>query len=158
MGGAQSIFTCAYDEAFQIPTEFSAEIALRTQQIIAYESGIGKTVDPLGRQLSRRVADRPHGGGDLESHPASSTTTAASKRRSRTDICRAGSPAGGAAQAAERRRIAGSVAWENFFARLETNKAEYGKVFSCDPTSTARIQENLRALRASRDSARVRGR
>lgn len=48
MGGAQSIFTCAFDEAFQIPTEFSAEIALRTQQIIAYESGIGRSVDPLG--------------------------------------------------------------------------------------------------------------
>jgi methylmalonyl-CoA mutase N-terminal domain/subunit len=48
MGGAQSIFTCAFDEAFQIPTEFSAELAVRTQQIIAYESGIGRTVDPLG--------------------------------------------------------------------------------------------------------------
>ena len=48
LGGAQSIFTCAYDEAFQIPTESSAELALRTQQLIAYESGIAKTVDPLG--------------------------------------------------------------------------------------------------------------
>ncbi len=48
MAGAQSIFTCAYDEAFQIPTEFSAELALRTQQIVAYESGIARTVDPLG--------------------------------------------------------------------------------------------------------------
>ncbi|CAJ96624.1 Methylmalonyl-CoA mutase alpha subunit [Cupriavidus necator] len=48
LGGAQSIFTCAFDEAFQIPTEFSAELAVRTQQIIAYESGIGRTVDPLG--------------------------------------------------------------------------------------------------------------
>jgi methylmalonyl-CoA mutase N-terminal domain/subunit len=48
MGGAQSIFTCAFDEAFQIPTEFSAEIAVRTQQIMAYESGIGRSVDPLG--------------------------------------------------------------------------------------------------------------
>jgi methylmalonyl-CoA mutase N-terminal domain/subunit len=48
MGGAQSIFTAAFDEAFQIPTEFSAELAVRTQQIIAYESGIGRTVDPLG--------------------------------------------------------------------------------------------------------------
>ncbi len=47
-GGAQSIFTCAFDEAFQIPTEFSAELAVRTQQIIAYESGIGRSVDPLG--------------------------------------------------------------------------------------------------------------
>jgi len=48
LGGAQSIFTCAYDEAFQIPTEQSAELALRTQQIIADESGIANSVDPLG--------------------------------------------------------------------------------------------------------------
>jgi methylmalonyl-CoA mutase, N-terminal domain len=48
MGGAQSIFTAAYDEATQIPTEFSAELALRTQQVIAYESGISNSVDPLG--------------------------------------------------------------------------------------------------------------
>ena len=48
LGGAQSIFTCAYDEPFQIPTESSAELALRTQQIVAFESGIGRTVDPLG--------------------------------------------------------------------------------------------------------------
>ena len=48
LGGAQSIFTCAFDEAFQIPTETSAELAVRTQQIIAYESGIGRSVDPLG--------------------------------------------------------------------------------------------------------------
>jgi methylmalonyl-CoA mutase N-terminal domain/subunit len=48
LGGAQSIFTCAFDEAFQIPTETSAELAVRTQQIIAYESGIERTVDPLG--------------------------------------------------------------------------------------------------------------
>jgi methylmalonyl-CoA mutase N-terminal domain/subunit len=48
LGGAQSIFTCAYDEAFQIPTERSAELALRTQQIVAHETGIASTVDPLG--------------------------------------------------------------------------------------------------------------
>jgi methylmalonyl-CoA mutase N-terminal domain/subunit len=47
-GGAQSIFTCALDEAFQLPTDFSAELALRTQQVIAHESGIARSVDPLG--------------------------------------------------------------------------------------------------------------
>ena len=36
----RTIFTCALDEAFQIPTEFSAELAVRTQQILAFESGI----------------------------------------------------------------------------------------------------------------------
>jgi methylmalonyl-CoA mutase N-terminal domain/subunit len=48
MGGAQSIFTAAFDEATQIPTTFSAELALRTQQIIGYESGVSASVDPLG--------------------------------------------------------------------------------------------------------------
>ncbi len=59
MGGAQSIFTCAFDEAYQIPTEFSAETALRTQQIIAYESGISRNVDPLGGSyLVEHLTDR----------------------------------------------------------------------------------------------------
>jgi methylmalonyl-CoA mutase N-terminal domain/subunit len=48
LGGAQSIFTAAFDEALQLPSEFSAELALRTQQIVAHESGIANTVDPLG--------------------------------------------------------------------------------------------------------------
>lgn len=48
LGGAQSIFTCAFDEAFQIPTETSAEVALRTQQIVAHEAGVARSVDPLG--------------------------------------------------------------------------------------------------------------
>lgn len=48
LGSTQCIFTMAYDEAYQLPTESSAELALRTQQILAYETGITKTVDPLG--------------------------------------------------------------------------------------------------------------
>jgi len=48
LGGAQSIFTAAYDEATQIPAESSAELALRTQQVLAHESGVARTVDPLG--------------------------------------------------------------------------------------------------------------
>jgi len=48
LGGAQSLHTNAYDEAIALPTEASATIALRTQQILAYETGIGDTVDPLG--------------------------------------------------------------------------------------------------------------
>jgi len=48
LGGAQSLHTNSYDEALSLPTEKSVEIALRTQQIIAYESGIADTPDPLG--------------------------------------------------------------------------------------------------------------
>jgi len=47
LGGAQAIHVPAYDEAYTIPTEESALICLRTQQITAYETGIIKTVDPL---------------------------------------------------------------------------------------------------------------
>jgi methylmalonyl-CoA mutase, N-terminal domain len=47
MGGTQSLHTNSFDEALALPTESSARIALRTQQIIAYESGAPQTVDPL---------------------------------------------------------------------------------------------------------------
>lgn len=48
MGGTQSLHTNSKDEALSLPTEDSARIALRTQQIIANESGVADTVDPLG--------------------------------------------------------------------------------------------------------------
>ena len=48
MGGTQSLHVDGYDEALALPTEEAARIALRTQQIIAYESGVVQTVDPLG--------------------------------------------------------------------------------------------------------------
>jgi methylmalonyl-CoA mutase, N-terminal domain len=48
LGGTQSLHADSYDEALALPTEEAARIALRTQQIIAYESGVAQTVDPLG--------------------------------------------------------------------------------------------------------------
>jgi methylmalonyl-CoA mutase N-terminal domain/subunit len=48
LGGTQSLHTNSRDEALSLPSQESAEIALRTQQIIAYESGVPDTVDPLG--------------------------------------------------------------------------------------------------------------
>ena len=48
LGGTQSLHCDSYDEALALPTEEAARIALRTQQIIAYESGVAQTVDPLG--------------------------------------------------------------------------------------------------------------
>jgi methylmalonyl-CoA mutase, N-terminal domain len=47
LGGTQSLHTDSYDEALALPTEAAARIALRTQQVIAYESGVAQTVDPL---------------------------------------------------------------------------------------------------------------
>ena len=48
LGGTQSLHTNSYDEALALPTEEAVKIALRTQQLIAHESGVGDTIDPLG--------------------------------------------------------------------------------------------------------------
>jgi methylmalonyl-CoA mutase N-terminal domain/subunit len=48
LGGTQSLHTNSLDEAWALPTEFAATIALRTQQILAYETGVTNTVDPMG--------------------------------------------------------------------------------------------------------------
>src|SRR5881296_2540982 len=66
LGGTQSLHTNSYDEALALPTEQAARIALRTQQIIAYESGAPQTVDPLAgsyyietltNEIERRAAE-----------------------------------------------------------------------------------------------------
>ena len=48
LGGTQSLHTNSYDEALALPTEDAVRIALRTQQIIAHETGVASTIDPLG--------------------------------------------------------------------------------------------------------------
>jgi methylmalonyl-CoA mutase N-terminal domain/subunit len=48
LGGVQSMFTAAWDEPFAIPSEETATLALRTQQVLAYETGVAKVADPLG--------------------------------------------------------------------------------------------------------------
>jgi len=48
LGGVQSVHTTSYDEAYCLPTEATQKLAIRTQQILAYETGITKSVDPLG--------------------------------------------------------------------------------------------------------------
>jgi methylmalonyl-CoA mutase N-terminal domain/subunit len=47
LGGTQSLHTNSYDEALSLPSQHAAELALRTQQIIAYETGVGDTIDPV---------------------------------------------------------------------------------------------------------------
>ena len=63
LGGTQSLHTNGYDEALALPTEQAVKLALRTQQILAHESGITNTVDPLGgsyyvEALTREIEDR----------------------------------------------------------------------------------------------------
>src|SRR6185436_303771 len=48
LGGVQPLHTNSYDETYALPTEEAATLALRTQQIVAHESGVASVVDPLG--------------------------------------------------------------------------------------------------------------
>jgi methylmalonyl-CoA mutase N-terminal domain/subunit len=66
LGGVQSMFTAAWDEPFALPTEESTTLALRTQQILAYETGVAQVTDPLGGSyyvealtdgMERRIAE-----------------------------------------------------------------------------------------------------
>jgi methylmalonyl-CoA mutase N-terminal domain/subunit len=63
LGGTQSLHTNAMDEALALPTEHAARLALRTQQVVAYESGVADTVDPLAgsyavEQLTNEIEQR----------------------------------------------------------------------------------------------------
>ena len=58
LGGTQSLHTNGYDEALNLPTEEAAAIALRTQQIVAFESGVADTADPLaGSYFVEKLTD-----------------------------------------------------------------------------------------------------
>ncbi len=66
LGGCQSLHTCSMDEAYCTPTEAAVKVALRTQQIIACESGVTRTVDPLGgsyflEQLTAKLEEAARG-------------------------------------------------------------------------------------------------
>ncbi len=69
LGGVQTMHVCAFDEALGVPTEAAATLALRTQQIVAFETGVTGLVDPLGGsyllealtdQLERDIMDEMH--------------------------------------------------------------------------------------------------
>ena len=80
LGGTQSLHTNTFDEALALPTEEAVTVALRTQQIIAEETGVANTIDPLGGSyFVEALTDRMERGG-RGLHPTGSTSWAASSR------------------------------------------------------------------------------
>ncbi|HEY1030509.1 MAG TPA: methylmalonyl-CoA mutase family protein [Flavipsychrobacter sp.] len=151
LGGTQSLHTNGYDEALSLPTEEAATIALRTQQIIAFESGATNTVDPLAgsfyvEQLTNEVE------------------AAAWKLIEKIDVM------GGAVKAIEQGFIQEEIARSaykynkdietgdkiivgvNKFASKET---EVTPVFKIDDSIRVVQSEKLKALRAKRDAAKA---
>ena len=153
LGGAQSIFTCAFDEAFQIPTEHSAEIALRTQQIIAHESGIARTVDPLGGSYYVEwLTDQMEKGmmsviEEIEKYGGVEKAVEDGWLQMKI-----------AKRASERKQAADSgktvIVGQNYF-RRDDQTEEVGEVFKLDPMATARVIEKHEKNRETRDSSLV---
>ena len=152
LGGAQSLHTNAFDEALALPTEESALLALRTQQIIAYESGVANTVDPVGGSYTvEKLTD------ELE--------TAAEEYLRKIDSL------GGMLRAIEGGYVQREIQQAAFQAQQEIEagrqvvvgvnryrEAEktHVPILKIDPEIERQQVERVRALRARRDDARVR--
>ncbi|MEO8006850.1 MAG: methylmalonyl-CoA mutase family protein, partial [Betaproteobacteria bacterium] len=152
-GGAQSIFTCAYDEPFQIPTESSAELALRTQQIIAFESGVGRTVDPLGGSyyvewLTDQMEDKilevmgevdQYGGAVKAIEEGWLQMQVAKRAHQRKRDVDSGATA---------------IVGQNCFTHADQSSAPT-EIFAADPESSRRVLEKLAAVKDARNNAEV---
>ncbi|MGH2593184.1 MAG: acyl-CoA mutase large subunit family protein [Anaerolineae bacterium] len=151
LGGTQSLHTNSRDEALWLPTEESARIALRTQQIIAYESGVADTIDPLG-------------GSYLVEH-----LTDEIERRARAYIDRIDAM-GGALAAIERGYIQQEIADAAYayqqaveggeqivvgVNRFQTNEEPHLERWQVDPAIEREQRQRLAELRQARDNHTV---
>ena len=92
LGGTQSLHTNSFDEALALPTENAVRIALRTQQVIAHETGVVNTIDPLGGSWLVEEPDEPARGGGVRVLRPDRASSAASSPRSRRTSSSARSP------------------------------------------------------------------
>ncbi len=151
LGGTQSLHCNALDEALGLPREETAELALRTQQIIAYESGVAATVDPLGgayavealtdaveKEAEALLAEMDRRGGALRALEAG--WQQAEIRESAYRFQR---------QVESRETLVVGV---NTFEKGEPVRVD---VFSVDPAIEKDQVERLRAFRARRDSTKT---
>ena len=152
LGGTQSLHTNARDEALGLPTEDSAQLALRAQQIIAYETGITNVADPVGGSCYiEELTDR------IEAEAM--------------DYIRRIDEMGGTLRAIETGFIQGEIQNSAFEFQKEIEKGERtivgvnrfrmeerekSPVFWIDPANERSLVESLRRMRATRDAAKWR--
>ena len=151
LGGAQSLATCAKDEAISLPTVESARLALRTQQLLAYESGVADTIDPLGGsyciealtdQIEARVMEYIKKIDEMGGAPK-----AIERGYMQRQITEHAFQFQRSIETKERVKVG-----VNEFVMEEEHKGEY---LTSDPTVGERQVASLRALKASRDNAKV---
>jgi methylmalonyl-CoA mutase N-terminal domain/subunit len=150
LGGTQSLHTNAYDEAIGLPAEESALLALRTQQILAEESGVADTIDPLGGSYAIEALTD-----DLERHAreiivridAMGGAIEAIRRGVIQEEIHKSAYAHHRAVEAGRRRVVGVNCY-----RQEEPPVE---AFHVDPTLEREQKDRLRKVKAGRDAAAV---
>jgi methylmalonyl-CoA mutase, N-terminal domain len=151
LGGTQSLHTNSFDEALALPSERAAKIALRTQQVIGYESGVPDTVDPLGgsyfvESLTNEIETRSWGyvekidglGGAV---PAIEAGWIQNEIHEAAYRIQEGVESG-------RRVVVGVNRWEE-------QEEEPVELLRLDQDAVSRQVERLRELRAGRDQAAV---
>ena len=151
LGGAQTIFTCAWDEAIAIPTEASALLALRTQQILGYETNVPAVVDPLGGSyfledltdrmeaaVAEKIAQIERDGGMVAAVEAG---------RVQQEIADSAYRWQEAVEHGERRIV--GVNWDR------TEEAPIGELFREHPQTVSHQLARLTRVKAARDGTRV---
>ena len=166
LGGTQSLHTNSLDEALGLPSEHAVEIALRTQQVIGYESGVGDVIDPLGgshyieqmtdaleAEAESYIAQIDALGGAVaaieQGYQQTEILEAASQFQREVEAEQEVSRSGGGATGAAGRVIVGV----NRFQTEDDNDIEIVRV---DPTVRARQMEKLERLHSARDEEAAR--
>lgn len=151
LGGTQSLHTNSFDEAFGLPTEWAARLALRTQQVLAHESGVADTADPLaGSYFVEALTDEVEAAAwaYLERIDAMGGAVAAIEAGFlQEEVERAAYAAAQAVDAGER-----VVVGVNRFVEGDAGPAE---LLPADPDLERRQVERVRSFRSSRDGATV---
>ena len=152
LGGTQSLHTNSFDEALALPTEGAAKIALRTQQVLAYETGVANVADPLGgayaiETLTDEVEERAEGYLDRIDH-LGGAVAAIEAGFYQDEIHEAAFRVQRGIESGER-----MVVGVNRFVEPEEREVEIQRI---DPAEVDAQIERLRALRADRDDGEVR--
>jgi methylmalonyl-CoA mutase, N-terminal domain len=151
LGGTQSLHTNSMDEALSLPTEKAVRVALRTQQILAHESGVADTVDPLAGSYALEALtdeiERRAGEYIRKIDSLGGAIAAIERGYPQAEIHESAYRTQRAVESGEQVVVGVNDFVTDEPARLETLKV--------DPAMGARQVERLRALRARRDSART---
>jgi methylmalonyl-CoA mutase N-terminal domain/subunit len=152
MGGTQSLHTNSRDEALGLPTAASAQLALRTQQVLAHESGVAEVIDPLG-------------GAPLIEHLTDTLEAEALALIAQVDE-RGGPVAAVESGFVQREILRSALEWQKDVERgdrivVGVNQHEVEEeepeIFRPDPAECAGVLQTLERVRAERDGARVEG-